>query len=1355
VHANLGWWLDTFLVLSLLTWLIQGAAGPALVGLPVTWAATDMTSAARRWFRRLRRSDGLSRIVRAAAGDLELSNEEFAAVRRLLEREATWVEVGRGTVEDLAALIASCLPGRDGQGSLAAGRAIAGGLLEFAVRDLEPEWFRQVLFARLERLQTDQASALDQAMLSVHAGLAALFAVRDAADADRFAFVMGQLGRVFAGLPPGPADRGELEVYLATLISWLNADPWPQDTRFAGPELTPAAIERKLGITRHSGPGEEVLDADDLGRRCSRLVVLGGPGSGKTWLARRTARLCAEAALDALAAGAVPDEVELPLYTTCARLFAAPPNDGIRRAIVSSALGQLPDLGGSRVTDAVRVLFEERNAPTLLVADSLDEASGADDRVRQADTLPPSWRIVLTSRPASWNHQLAIGDDPTRWIGILQPLRYPDDVEALIAAWFSGRPAWARELVAQLRDRPALQHAATVPLILAFYCIVSGDQPLPARRAALYTKVIRRMLTGRWRGSGNHDPDPDACLETLRDWAWSAAASDPLSGIGTWPDEFPTPRVRRSQDDRAALDHLAPPLGPPNADTGMTQRSFVHRALREHLVAEHVARRMSAAEAACELLNHLWYDPDWEYAAPAALAMHPHRDQILREMIFGVTGGDQLPGDLSAIDGSWQVRRFLAQVAQESGEGDWSPETAQMIGRARWDLALLHRDDLQQVVAGEWPAATIAIVGAQIAMVAGGWRRYFREVREFAEVVARLAVTAEDRAQARQVLLALLADATDPSAAEWLAAAVAGVDPTSEDRAQARQVLLAMLADTTDPMSAEGLAARVTRLDPTAEDQAQARQVLLAMLADTTSPLAAHGLAAMVTRLDPTAEDQAQARQVLLAMLARTTLARTTTGSWIAQPLAATVTRLDPTVEDRAQARQALLALLARPPDPWIWSPAKDQQLAEAVTRLAVTMEDRAQARQALLTLLANTTVPSTALLLAATITGLDPTAEDRAQARQVLLTLLTRTTKLSAGGELAVAVTRLDPTAEDRTRARQALLTLLANTTNPAGADLLAAAVVRLDPAAEDQTRARQALLALLARTTDPWWASRELARAITRLAVTAQDRAQARQALLARLTHTTDPWAGPELAAALTRLEPAAEDRAQARQALLTLLARTTDPSAGRELAAALTRLEPAAEDRAQARQALLTLFTRTTDPSACGELAQAITRLAVTAEDRAQTRQALLTLLARMTDPSIARDMAGAVIRLAVTAEDRAQARQALLTLLADTTEPSIAPELAVAAAGLEPTLEDRAQARQVLFTLLANTTDASIARGLAMAAATLNPTVADLGSSDRWPIPPTPELLAAVRQNSELTAWLAALRSLSGSARTRGE
>ena len=1282
----------------LLTWLIQAAVGPALVGLPVTWAVTDLAGAARRWFRRLRRSDGLSRIVRAAVGsDVNLSDAEFAAVRRLLEQESTWVEVGRGTVEDLAGLIASCLPGRPDEGSLAAGRAIARGLLEFAVRDLEPEWFQQVVFARLDRMQADQASALDQAMLSVHADLTALLAYQDAADADRFARVMGQLARMLDRLPPGPADRGEVAVYLTTLLGWLNTDPWPQDTRFAGPRLTPAAIERRLRIASDRGASRQDLGADDLARQCSRLVVLGGPGSGKTWLAKRTARLCAESSLNALAAGAELDEVELPLYTTCTRLSAAPPGDGIRRAVVASALGQLPDLGGSRVTDALQALFEERDTPTLLVADSLDEARGADDRIRQADTLPPAWRIVLTSRPASWNRQLAISDDgPSRQVGVLQPLRYPSDVEPFIAGWFSGRPAWAADLAAQLRNRPALQQAATVPLILAFYCIVGGDQPLPGRRADLYAKVIRRMLTGRWRGGGDQDPDPDACLETLRDWAWSAAARNPVSGVGVWEDEFPTPRVRQSKDDRDALDHVAVPLGPADADTGLTQRRFVHRSIREHQVAEHVALRMPAEVAAGELLNHLWYDPDWEHAGPAALAMHPQRDQVLDELICRVTGGCQLRADLGAVDGCWEIRRFLARVALESGEDTWSPKASQMIGQARQDLATSRPEHIDQVVANEWPTSNGLITESLIGLLA---RETDPErARALADAVAGLDPAPEDLARARESLLGLLARETDPERARALADAVAGLDPAPEDLARAREALLGMLASTTISWSARALADAVAGLDPAPEDLARTREALLGLLhAGGFSHEGAAELAEAVARLAVTEEDRALAREALLWPLAHEIDPEK------ARELAEEVARLTVTEEDRARTREALLRLLARETHDPRWA----RGLAEAVARLTVTEEDRARTRKALLGLLADETDPKRTRALAEAVAGLDPAAEDLARTREALLGLLASTDSPWSARELADAVAGLDPAAEDRARAREALLGLLADETDPQGARELAEALGQLAVTEEDQARTREALLVqlgLLAGETG----AQELAEEVARLAVTEEDRARAREALLGLLADETDPQGARGLAEAVAGLDPAAEDLARAREALLGLLARETDPWGARWLAEAVAGLDPAAEDLARAREALLGLLPGETDPWGARWLAEAVAGLDPAAEDRARARTALLGLLASTDNPWWARELADAVAGLDPAAEDLARAREALLRLLAHETRLMAVHDLAWlmavhdlawAVAGLDPAPEDRARARAALLGLLADETDPREVRTLA--------------------------------------------------------
>jgi hypothetical protein len=1491
------------LLVDFLTWLMQGALGPALFGLPVTLAGPDLASAARRWFKRLRRSDGLSRIVRAAAGaDVHLSEAEFAEIRHLLEQDSTWIEVGRGTVEDLAILITGCFRDPASESSLSAGRAIAAGLLEFSVRSIEPEWFPQVLFARLDRIQADQASALDREMVKVHADLAALFAVRSAANEDRFAYVTGQLARVLNRLPSGPADEDDVALYLAALIGWLNSDPWPRHPEFAGPELTPAAIERKLSIAGGGSGFGENLDADELGRQCSRLVVLGGPGSGKTWLAKRTARLCAEAALQALEGGATLEEVELPLYTTCARLSKARPGESSRRAAVASALGHLPDLGGERIRDALQMLFEERNTPTLLVADSLDETQEADDRI---GTLPQAWRIMLTTRPAAWNHQLAIkGDDQGQRVGILQPLRYPDDVEPFIDAWFGEQHSWASAyLAAQLRDRPSLQQAATVPLILAFYCIIGGRQPLPSRRTKLYADVIEHMLIGPWRGRAHQFPDSEECLEILRDWAWSAAKNNPVSGVGKWEDEFPTRKVKRSQEHTDALDHVAVPLPGAPGDFRTTRRRFVHRSLREHLVAEHVAL-MSAEEAARELLNHLWYDPDWEYAAPAALAMHPQRNQVLQELIRQVTGVDQFRADIACVDGCWQIRRFLARVAQESSEAEWSAEAAGIIERARSDLARSPQENLGQVVATDWPASNRLITELLLNLLADETNQ--ARARDQADTVARFAVTAEDRvrasealvaliagiadsgrtlglpravvalavtaqerARAREALLGLLAVETEHTMAWVLAGSVALLDPAAEDLARTREALLRLLADGTDPVGMAGaLAQRVARLDPTAEDLVRVREVLLGLLANQIWPDKAAELADAVAGLGPAPGDLARAREALFRLIVKPLTDTTPFGrdshqaSYWTHGLADAVARLAVTAEDRAEAREALLGILAD-----ATSRGWTLGLPDAITRLAVTAEDRAGAREALLGFLADATMPEVAQQLADAVAQLDPAPEDLAKAREALIKLLADVTNREWAGKLPDAIARIAVTAEDRTKtkeavlklladpanlgrcwelaktvaqlavtaedlagAREALLGLLADPANRGWAGGLAGVITDLDPTEADLARAREALLGLLADTTDDFNRTHGLARMVAQLAVTAEDQARARQGLLGLLDNETNSDVALQLANAVAQLDPTAADRARAREALLGLLANSTWSDEAVKLADAVARLDPATEDLARARLALLGLLTEETkyfgvfelarkatrpesatgdraearnaflglladeiDPDAAQVLADAIIGLDPTADDRAKAKDALL-LLAGKADPKVSRELtetiarldptaedpakanevllelageidpltagelmklAETVARLGPTAEDRAKANEALLGLLANQTDPKTTKRLAETMARLDPTAEDRAKDKEALLGPLASQTDPKMAHEQADAIVGLNPTVADLEGSDTWPVPPSPALLAAARRNSELPAWLAALRQFSDSSGTAAE
>ena len=1273
---------------AFIEWLIQGAAGPAVVSLPVNWTAAALSGAAQRWFRRLRRTDDLSRLVKAATGTTAgLARAEFDAVRQLLSDQQTWTLLGHGTVEKLAARIADCLPvgdGRTGEDSRTAALTIARGLLEFAVADLDPKVFQRVLLARLQRMETGQASALDEAMFGLHADLNA-----------GFAGVMGELKRVLDRLPPDPAQRGAIAAYLATLIDWLSSDPWPQDRRFGGPVLTPAAIERKLRVTATRRDGEQDLDADDLAGQCQRLVILGGPGAGKTWLAKRAARRCAEDALEALAAGGALDEVELPLYTTCSRLSAA---DGdIRQAAVSSALDQLGDLGGSRFTGSLRVFFTERNAPTVLIVDSLDEAHGSDERLRQADTLP--WRVVLTSRPSSWNQQLGINaKDDSHRVGELQPLRYPDDVEVFIQRWFGERPAWGKDLAAQIAMRPGLQLAATVPLILAFYCIVGGGEPLPEFRRDLYTRVIRRMLTGRWRGSDDRQPDVEACLRTLRVWAWSGASSHPVSGVGTWADDILAERGALAVADEEALDHVATPLSPPDVDTGKTCRRFIHRSIREHLVAEHVAG-LGVDQAVEVLLPHIWYDPDWEYSAPAALATHPQHDQLLRDLIRRAAMSDQIPGDLSVVDAGREWRGLLSRIALESTEADWSPEVAGMIGQARVDLARSARiEDVGG--AASWRAsnrrAREALLGLLVDQTRGG------PAAHLVRGVVQLVSTAEEKRQVRDELLRLLAFETSPWVAEAWAGGVIQLASTAEDRRQARVALLGLLAGEADASVAERLAGGLARLDPTEQDKRQAREGLLALLAGQTDGSAAAYFAGGLARLDPTEQDKRQAREGLLALLAGDTHGPASAS------LVDEVVQLVSTAEDKRQVRVALLALLAGQTDDRVV-----EGLEGGVARLDPTAEDRRQVRVALLGLLAGQTDGWAARRLVGRVVQLVSTAEDRRQVRVALLGLLAGQTDGPAAGWLAEGLVQLDPTAEDRRQAREALLGLLAGQTDDWAAGWLAEGLVQLDPTAEDRRQAREALLGLLpGLLADPmgdvtvgWPVGR-----VVRLALTEQDRRQVRVALLGLLAGQTDGTASSSLVDGVVQLVSTAEDRRQVRVALLGLLAGQADGSAVMSLADGVIRLDPTAEDKRRVRVALLGFLAREARGFVGAELADGVIRLDPTAEDKRQARDALLALLAGDTDGPASARLVGGVVQLVSTAEDKRQARDALIGLLAGHARGQVAAELVDGVFQLDPTIRDLITCRT-------------------------------------WAVRPTAELLGAARRNSTFADWMAGLPSLS--------
>ena len=958
-----------------------------------------------------------------------------------------------------------------------------------------------------------------------------------------------------------PAGTDEVCLYLTKLITWLDRDPWPRDPRLGGPALSPARIERKLMVRTGSAGTRQDAPADDLASRCTRLVVLGSSGSGKTWLAKRAARRCAEAALDALVSrDAGLDEVELPLFTTCSLLSAAA--GGIRDAVLSSALDHIGDLGGIWTAGALRMLFAERQGPTLLVIDSLDEARNPDGRLREVDDLP--WRIVLTSRPGSWKQQLDIKtEDPAHWVGELLPLRYPEDVEAFVGCWFESDRAQAQALVAQIASREYLQQAATVPLILAFYCIIGRDIPLPETRNELYAQVLWRLLSGLWRDVDDLEINPAGLVAHLRSWAWAAARKDRISGIGTWADEILTEYVQMSRQDRAAVDHVAMPIRPPDL-TGATARRFIHRSIREHLTAAYIATQMSASEATAELLNHLWYDPDWEYAAPAALAMHPDRNEILQELIRRAARSKQIPDNLAHIDPCWEVRLFLLRVARESRECDWTAGSAAIIGRARLDIAANNELDLAGIP--DWPSTGRQILRDILTELETG---QVPAVTWLAHVLCRYSPETEDVARARNRVLELLETGT-PGDAKMLSDALNKLNPEPEDLAWARNRVLGLL-DTAAPTDVRTLSDALGALSPGTGDLARARNRVLELL-ETGTPGDARMLSDALNNLNPEPEDLARTKSLALIQL---------------RALCDTETCPANGRELRSWLKSWVLNL----------SDAVDRddtpKLHHLTERLIEVGTAVAQAGSRALDELQDTTDPLEAAAQADYLAVLGTDPADLAQARNRLLDLL-RAGRPQDAEILTDALTRLNPGPRELAR----LLDLLDTTDQPLKTKPLADAVCALSPQPEDLGRARTRILNLL--DTADLQSAPALADALSVLSPQPEDLGRARTRIL-NLLDTADLQSAPALADALSVLSPQPEDLGRARTRILNLLD-TADLQSAPALADALSVLSPQPEDLARARTQVLSTLDPT-DPEDAANLADALAPLGLGRSDLAR--------------------------------------------------------------------------------------------------------------------------------------------------------
>ena len=635
----------------------------------------------------------------------------------------------------------------------------------------------------------------------------------------------------------GVADRHELIDYLEKQIREWDYSPWTQGREWTQ-DRRPSQLERTLEIAdeqRTMSPAE-ALEGVWL------LTVLGGPGSGKTWLARRLAREAAETALEQLRDPRVdPASVELPLFTTVAEWIKRH-GTGFE-GLVEAALPH-------ESQEKIRRLVLRPGSWVLAVADSLDEGVAVNQARRLLNSLTssPTRRLVVTSRPEAW-HSAASGlcaTQDTR-VGTLTELRYPEDVHGYIEAWFTENPPTAQHLIRQLEKRHELRATATSPLLLTFYCMLTEqepDQELPRRRRELYRTIIDLLLAGGW-ATTEKPVDTDACRAILQQWA-GEAVKDAVTpaGLGVWPETITTNRTTPnvSAAMERALDNVAPKQEHPRSsfyDHKQVERRFLHRTLWEYLVSEHIATTFSAAKAAKALLPHTWFDPDWHVALPMAIAAHRRRSKLVDRLWAHHTDH---PTPAQEVVNK-RLEELLLEVAAQTDPEDWNKANRARI-RALRDNFAPHQPELIASSA-HWgsPNHVEAILAALLHVVP-------REVNNLIDTLLKLNPTDTERTKARHTITKTLTLETNPWEVSNLINALLKLNPTETERTKARHTITKTLTLKTDPWGVSNLIDALLKLNPKDTERAQARHTITTTLNNADSSTL-HELVGLLRRLTP------------------------------------------------------------------------------------------------------------------------------------------------------------------------------------------------------------------------------------------------------------------------------------------------------------------------------------------------------------------------------------------------------------------------------------------------------------------------------------------------------------------------